>query len=290
MAQPQIDKIDLLEGSYQFLWNGTYMQEQAVRVATVSGLGSGTMDAALAMTLATQTVQKTYPIAQRLPGGSRAIIFGYGSGGIFPDLVKVKIIYDTPYGAGSPPGGGTPFVRSDTTSIERVTSGYCPGPNGVPIQITVWWQDPNNKMINIVWPGTITYDRTLRTTTATGIVTAAQLAAYSPFSNYVNQNPWNGLGVAYWKLNVVQSSTLDLGKNYNVQIEAQADTTRDWSQYTFGRNPNAGNRVIAVDQQKLKNLAGQKYAPQTVLGLNDSIGVVRSCPYLWTDFRAIFGF
>lgn len=290
MANPSI-VIDLVESSsYQYAWNGTYMQEQATRIATVKGLGSGTMDAANAISLARATVQKVYPIAQRYPNGLKAIVFGYEVEGVYPDLVKIKIIYDTPYGAGTPPGGGSPFVISDTTSIERITTGFCPGPKGTRIQTVVWWQNPNNKRDNVVWPGTFSYDITLRTVTATGVVSAAKLAAYQPFANYVNQNPWNGLGVAYWKLNGIQSSTLDLGKNYTVQIQAQADTSKDWSQWINGRNPNAANRVIVIQPKDMNDLSGMPYAPLSVINIKNPVGVIRACPYPWTDFRSIFGF
>lgn len=288
----RISKVDLLEGSYQYQWNGTYMQEQAVRVATVVELGLGTTDAALALSLARQVVQQKYPIAQRYPGGLRAVIFGYGVCGISEsdDLAKIKIIYDTPYGAGSPPGGGTPFVVTDTTSTERVTTGFCPGPDGVPIQLIVAWKDKNNKNNNVVWPGTMSYDRTLRTVTSTGIVTAAQLNKYRQYANYVNKTPWNGLGIAYWRLSVLQTSTIDLGAHYTVQLQAQADTSRDQSEYIGARNPNAANRVIVVDPAEMKKLAGQAYAPLSVLNRNATVGIIRSCPYNWTNFRNIFGF
>lgn len=288
----KIDKVDLLDGSYQYAWNGTYMQEQAVRVATVSDIGSGATDAANAMSLARETVQKQYPIAQRYPGGLKAVVFGYGQGGVSEssDIIKVKIIYDTPYGSSSPPGGGTPFVVTDVTSTERVTTGFCPGPKGTKIQTVVWWQNPNNrKHDNVVWPGTFSYDITFRTVTATGIVAASQLSRYTPYSNYVNQNPWNHLGIAYWKL-TVQTSTLDLGKNYSIQVQAQADTSKDWSQWINARNPNAANRVIVVAPKEMDDLAGKPYAPLSVLNLKNPVGVIRACPYRWVDFRQIFGF
>lgn len=296
-------------------YDGTTLTERGSIIVNVGALTS-VATPATALAVALNAAQGMYPRGMRFPGALSAVATAWTPVGRSDsdDVITVRVDFATIQLSFSP---GT-FVVSDSTSTENDTSQFLRNDNANPKilkQLTVPYDAPKApavapNLVGIQFAGTraiflsansaaanaaplpklqyvatVGYEKTMRRVILNTTFPKRNLGKFRAAVNCTNDAPWNGLPAFFWRIFEFDDTTVDLGNNYQIQLGAIADISKDVSKYAAGRDTSTG-RIIAVDDNTLNDAQGKPYANDIIYQKN---GLLRVGQYAPTSFSSLFG-
>lgn len=200
-----------------------------------------------------------------------------------------------------PPFVGLFVCYHDSSSVQQTQTQLLPGtwqpirPGyiGPPDPITGIVPDPTNK------DATCSIFTNFRRLTLSGILYKPQpdtLDAARACVRTVNKNPWHGLPPGFWFCENLETTNRDNDNVlFDVSVSFISNQIEDWS--TYGLTIQADGEPVKVDPNIARSTHDIPYGSQQCTNGRGIMsfqsrniwGLVKVCPYTWSDFFSVFG-